>query len=170
MLIKIAKFMKIKIIILILSLISGCSYSVYTTGYPHLKTISILPIGNKTEKYELRDLVFDELVTDFDSDGRLKLVSLSPDCQLECSIKDYSDKIYSYSGSSVNEYKVRILFSVTFTDLINNLILWQDESLMLSEIYSLSNENSQFKSEDEVQEEIIEKLFETIMKNTLEGW
>ncbi|MDP8267760.1 MAG: LPS assembly lipoprotein LptE [Candidatus Tenebribacter davisii] len=162
--------MKIKIIILILSLISGCSYSVYTTGYPHLKTISILPIGNKTEKYELRDLVFDELVTDFDSDGRLKLVSLSPDCQLECSIKDYSDKIYSYSGSSVNEYKVRILFSVTFTDLINNLILWQDESLMLSEIYSLSNENSQFKSEDEVQEEIIEKLFETIMKNTLEGW
>jgi len=170
MLIKIAKFMKIKIIILILSLISGCSYSVYTTGYPHLKTISILPIGNKTEKYELRDLVFDELVTDFDSDGRLKLVSLSPDCQLECSIKDYSDKIYSYSGSSVNEYKVRILFSVTFTDLINNLILWQDESLMLSEIYSLSNENSQFKSEDEVQEEIIEKLFETIMKNTLEEW
>jgi hypothetical protein len=162
--------MKIKIIILILSLISGCSYSVYTTGYPHLKTISILPIGNKTEKYELRDLVFDELVTDFDSDGRLKLVSLSPDCQLECSIKDYSDKIYSYSGSSVNEYKVRILFSVTFTDLINNLILWQDESLMLSEIYSLSNENSQFKSEDEVQEEIIEKLFETIMKNTLEEW
>ena len=151
-------------------LISGCSYSVYTTGYPHLKTIQILAVENQTSNYDLRDLVFNSLVDSYESDGRLKLVGMSPDCQLECSILDYSNKIVSYSGSSIDEYEVRVLFEVTFTDLKKNLVIWQNGSLMKSERYSLSDENSIFKSEEDAQEEIISKLFDTIMKNTLEEW
>jgi len=41
---------------------------------------------------------------------------------------------------------------------------------MQSERYSLSDENSLFKSEVEAQEEITNKLFDSIMKNTLEEW
>ena len=162
--------MKFKIIMLIALLIAGCSYSVYTTGYPHLKTIQVLPVENQTSNYDLRDLVFNSLVDSYESDGRLKLVGLSPDCQLECSILDYSNKIVSYSGSSIDEYEVRVLFDVTFTDLKKNQVIWQNSSLMQSERYSLSDENSLYKSEEDAQEEIVNKLFDTIMKNTLEEW
>ena len=162
--------MKFKIIMLTVLLISGCSYSVYTTGYPHLKTIHVLPIENQTSNYDLRDMVFNFLVDNYESDGRLKLVGLSPDCHLECHILDYANKIVSYSGSSIDEYEVRVLFDVTFTDLKKNQVIWQNSSLMQSERYSLSDENSLYKSEEDAQEEIINKLFDTIMKNTLEEW
>ena len=162
--------MKFKIIMLSVLLIAGCSYSVYTTGYPHLKTIQVLPIENQTSNYDFRDMVFNSLVDSYESDGRLKLVGLSPDCQLECSILDYSNKIVSYSGSSIDEYEVRVLFHVAFTDLKKNQVIWQNVSLMQSERYSLSDENSLYKSEEDAQEEITSKFFDTIMKNTLEEW
>ncbi len=162
--------MKLIKMLLFVLLITGCSYSVYTTGYPHLKTVLIFPVENQTSNYNLRDMVFNSLVNAYESDGRLKLVGLSPDCQIECTIMDYSNKIATYSGSSVDEYEVRILFNVVFTDLKKNQVLWENNSLMLSERYSLSDENSQFASEEEAQEEITNKLFDTIMKNTLEEW
>ncbi|MDP8201955.1 MAG: LPS assembly lipoprotein LptE [Candidatus Tenebribacter burtonii] len=162
--------MKFEIILVITLLIIGCSYSVYTTGYPYLKTVLILPVENQTSNYDLLDLAFNSLIDSYEMDGRLKLVGLSPDCQLECSIHDYSNKIFSYSGSSIDEYEVRILFDITFTDLLKNTVLWQNSSLVISERYSISDENSQFKSEVESQEEIFVKLFEIIMKNTLEEW
>ena len=149
---------------------TGCSYSVYTTGYPHLKTILILPVENQTTNYNLRDMVLNSLVDSYESDGRLKLVGISPDCQLECSILDYTNKIVTYSGSSIEEYEVRVLFKMIFTDLKKNQVIWQNDSIIVSERYSLSDENSLYKSEDEAQEEIINKLFDSIMKNTLEEW
>ena len=151
-------------------LITGCSYSVYTTGYPHLKTIQVLPVENYTSNYDLRDIVVNSFIDNFESDGRLKLVGLSPDCQLECNILDYSNKIVSYSGSSIDEYEVRVLFNVVFTDLKENQIIWENQSLMQSERYSLSDVNSVYKSELDAQEEISNKLFDTIMRNTLEEW
>ena len=111
------KFIKL---ILFVLLIASCSYSVYTTGYPHLKTIKVLPLENQTSNYDLRDIFFNSLVDSYESDGRLKLVGLSPDCQIDCSILDYSNKIVTYSGSSIDEYEVRILFDMIFTDLKKN--------------------------------------------------
>jgi hypothetical protein len=162
--------MKFKIIMFVNLLILSCSYSFYTTGYPHLKTVQILPIENQTNNYDLRNMIFNSLVDSYESDGRLKLVGLSPDCQLECSILDYSNKIVAYSGSAIDEYEVRVLFDLTFTDLKKNQVIWQNGSLLQSERYSLSDENSLLKSEEEAQEEITSKLFDTIMKNTLEEW
>lgn len=162
--------MKKEIIILIVSLIIGCSYSVYTTGYPHLKTMKLLPIVNHTNEYDLSDVVLSSLMQQYELDGRLKSVGMSPDCQLECTIMDYSNKIVTYSGATVDEYEVKVLFDVVFTDLKKNEVIWENRSLMLSEAYSSSDENSEFTTEDEAQEEIVVRLFETIMKNTLEEW
>ncbi len=162
--------MKYILKVLVILLFTSCSYSVYTTGYPHLKTIQVLPLENLTNNYELRDLVFNMLTDSYESDGRLKLVSLSPDCQLECSILDYSNKILTYSGSTIDEYEVRVLFLVTLTDLVKNQVIWSNSQLLLSENYSQSLENNKFTSEIEAQEEIIVKLFDTLMKNTLEEW
>ena len=148
----------------------ACSYSVYTTGFPHLKTIAILPFENNTTEYNLEEVIFNNLTNYFENDGRLKIVSISPDCQLEGQILDYSNKILTYAGSDVDEYEVRVLFSITFTDLKKNNIIWQNKALIISETYSSSDETSEFSTEEEAQNEIIKDMFDIIIKESLEEW
>ncbi len=162
--------MKKSMFIVLVIILCSCTYSVYTTGYPHLKSISITPFENKTTQYNLEENIHISLSGNFESDGRLKIVGLSPDCQLYGEILDYSNKILSYAGSSVEEYEVRILFKISFTDLKKNTIILKNDALQLSETYSSSEEISEFKTEEEAQEKIINDLFDYIIKESLEEW
>ena len=155
---------------MVLTIIVSCSYSVYTNSYPHLDSISILSFENKTTKYEFEETLSNKLTELFEDDGRLKIATISSDCLLSGQITDYSKKILTYSGSTVDEYTVKILFKVNFNDLTNNKTIWNNDSLVLSETFSATNENIEFKTEEEAQEEIINKLFDTIMKSSLEQW
>ena len=150
--------------------ILSCSYSVYSTGYPHLKTITILQFQNNTTEYQLESEIFQDLSDRFDQDGRLGIVSISPDCQLEGMIQDYSDKIYSYNTEGIEEYRIRILFKIIFTDLVKNEVIYQDESLVLSAEYSTADPEAEFTSDEEARYEIYKDLFELIVKETLEQW
>jgi len=160
-----------KYIIFLLSIILiSCSYSVYQSGYPHLKTISIKPFLNKTTIYELEENLFNNLSDYFIKDGRLKVVTISPDCTLEGEIVDYQNKIYKYSDSGVDEYQVSILFRISFIDLIKNNVIYNNDSLILKETYSQDDLNSDFSTEEEAQEEIFSDLFDFIIKKSLEEW
>lgn len=162
--------MKKSLFLLFIAVLCSCTYSVYSTGYPHLKSIIIIPFENKTTQYNLEENIHNSLSSNFESDGRLKIVGISPDCQLEGEILDYSNKILSYAGSNVEEYEVRILFKVSFTDLKKNNIILKNDALQLSETYSSSEEISEFKTEEETQEKIINDLFDYIIKESLEEW
>jgi hypothetical protein len=143
---------------------------VHTNSYPHLDTISILPFENKTTEYELEEALNNKLTELFEDDGRLKITTATSDCRLSGQITDYSKKILTYSGSEVDEYTVKILFKVNFDDLTSSKTVWNNDSIVLSETFSATNENIEFKTEEEAQEEIMNKLFDTIMKSSLEQW
>lgn len=162
--------MKNVMISLFLLLIIGCTYSVYSSGYPHLKTISVRSFENNTTEYSLDEKVFNSLSNLFSNDARLSLVAISPDCILEGEILDYSNEIFSYAGSTVDQYQVQILFSLRFTDLVDNKIIWQNSSLLLKETYSASDPNIIYKTEDSAQEKIIKDLFDLILSKSLEEW
>lgn len=159
------------IILLIISIVFvGCSYSVYSTGYPHLKTITVQQFQNSTTEYQLESELFQELSERFEQDGRLRIVSISPDCQIEGGILDYSDKIYSYNTEGIEEYQVRILFKIIFTDLVKNEVIYQNDSLVLSAEYSSADPEAEFTTEEEARYEIYKDLFDLIVKETLEQW
>ena len=69
-------------------LICGCTYSVFYNAYPHLKTIYVVPFENNTSEYALAQDFQSSLVNQFQSDGRLKISTLSPDARIEGSILD----------------------------------------------------------------------------------
>ena len=150
--------------------LAACSYSIYSSGLPHLKTISINSFQNKTTEYDLEEDIYITLSDKFSSDGRLSIVTISPDCILEGEILDYSNEVLKYAGSSVDEYEVKILFNIIFTDLVKNKVIWQNPSLLLSETYSASDSNITYKTEEAAQTKIIQDLFDTILKNSLEEW
>lgn len=159
-----------KIIYAVSLLILSCSYSVYSSAYPHLKTINILQFENKTTEYSLSEEVYVSLSNDFNNDGRLRLVEISPDCQLTGEILDYSDKIYGYTKSDIEEYEVKILMKISMLDLTNNEIIWKNDNLLLREVYSIDDINSEFATEEEARNEIFKNLFDLIVKNSLEKW
>ncbi|MCF7918611.1 MAG: hypothetical protein K9N06_01705 [Candidatus Cloacimonetes bacterium] len=155
---------------IIILLLSGCAYSVYSNSLPHLKTIAISSFENKSGEFELEENIQDFLLNRFDKDGRLRVVTLAPDCILEGTIMDYSRKIDTYDETGIEEYAVKILFRLKFTDLTVNEIIWEKDSLILTEVYSENSEAAEFQSEEEAREAIYEKLFAEFMKNTLEQW
>ena len=155
---------------LILIVITGCSYSVYSSGYPHLKTIHIDGFENRTVEYELEEEINNSIADKFDSDGRLRLVDISPDCQLSGEILDYNNKIYGYTESNIEEYEVKILFKISLLDLTNNEVILKTDSLILREEYSSDELFSDFQTEEEAREEIYNDLFDYIIKNSLEKW
>ncbi len=161
--------MKKIIIATILMVILGCTYSVYSSGMPHLKKIKITEFENKTKEYELEAKLLDSLSDNFIQDGRLRLADLSPDCLLTGEIIDYSNKLTTYGSSGVDEYEVRILFSVEFTDLVKNEVIWKSSNLVLSQVYS-NDETTQIQSEEDAIEEIQDQLFERILRESLEEW
>lgn len=159
------------IIAYFLAFTTGCSYSVYSSGYPHLKTITINIFTNQTTQYNLEQDLLLDLSNRFIQDGRLQIVGLSPDCQLEGEIMDYTNKIWRYSETGVEEYEVRILFKVIFTDLVKNEVIYRNDTLSLREVYASTAENEEdFNTEEAAQSEIFRKLFEAIIRVSLDEW
>jgi hypothetical protein len=157
----------------IIFLLAGCSYSVYSNAYPYLKTILIHPFPNKTVEYALADDLLNSLNSKFQQDARLRPVSLSPDCQLEGSILDFQEKVFSYDeNNSVEEYQVQILFSITLTDLVKNQVIYENKSLLITERYAAREgvTTTRFKSKQEAEQEIFQRLFDEILKHSLESW
>jgi hypothetical protein len=131
-----------------------------------------MAFDNKSSEFSLGDIVYNRLSNALRDDGRLRLVTQQPDCSLEGSVLGFSEKIYSYDESNnVQDYIVTITFSVTFTDLVNNKVVYENKNLPVTEIYGDTDEStSRFKTKTEAINEICDKLFKTVMQNTLESW
>jgi hypothetical protein len=157
---------------LLLAVLFGCSYSVYSNAYPHLKKIAVRAFENRSNQFDLGDKVLNRLSESFQNDGRLKLVTQQPDCTLEGSIQSFDENIYSFdSGNNVQDYMLRLTCSVTFTDLIENSVIYENKNLVLTEPYAVSaSSTAKSKSKEEATDELISQLFKTIVQNSLETW
>jgi len=166
------KFIKYFIVVSIIMLF-GCSYSLRTNQYPYLKTIRILPVENRTTESNI-DLEVSEYLSDnFQKDGRLLQVTESPDVLLECALTFYEEIIYSSdSANNIEEYQVKMNFSVKMTDLINDIVLYENKRLALSKRYATNDAitSADYNNRDDAETGIYEELFTKIIQNTLEDW
>ncbi len=163
------KFIVIPLLALVLS---GCVYSVYSNAYPHLKKISVRAFENRSSEFDLGDKVLNELTRQFRDDGRLKVVTQQPDCTLEGTLLSFEENIYSYdAANNVQDYQLKLVCSVVFTDLIENQVIYENKSLTLMEAYAVSEESSaRFTTKEEATDELIKNLFRIVIQNSLETW
>lgn len=165
----------VKIIISLICLallVTGCAYSVFSNAYPHLKKIRIAAFDNKSTEFDLGEKSLNMLSSAFRDDGRLRPVTQSPDCLLEGSVTSFEEKIYSFdSANNVQDYQIRIGFKISLTDLINNQTIYENNALVISELYAVSTESSaKFNNREDAIDEIINNLFKNIIQNSLENW
>lgn len=157
---------------MILVVMAGCYYSVYSNAYPHLKNIRVEPIENKSAEFGLSDKALNDLSSLVRNDGRLKMVTQDPDCSLEGTIVSFEEKIYSYnSANQVQDYQLIMVISVIFTDLVRNEVIYENPALRVTELYKVSDDSTaRFSSKEEALSEIFSNVFKTVVQNSLEAW
>ncbi|MDD3049624.1 MAG: LPS assembly lipoprotein LptE [Candidatus Cloacimonetes bacterium] len=163
---------KIIAILITVSMLISCSYSVYMSAYPHLRTIDVKIFDNKSDTYEIESELNDSLVRQFLIDSRLKIASVEVDCILTGVIKAYENKIVSFNvEEAVDEYEVSIAYDIDFFDNVNSQTLWKAENAIIrKKYYPNSTDDLKIKTEEEARQEIFEDIFKKIMENTLEKW
>ena len=165
-------YLKSMIIITLLALTMGCTYSLFMNAFPHLRNIQIDTFENNTSEYALAQELQEALANTFQNDGRLRLTTRDPDSFIEGSILDYRNEIDGYDiFGNISAYRVTILFSITFTDMRFNEVIFENSALRLSETYSPNTDNPELLStETQAQQSIFDELFRTIVRSTLEAW
>ncbi len=166
------KILYIKAFVAALLLVLGCTYSLRMNQYPHLRDVMVASFENDTVELYLEEDLRSSLISFFQQDGRLRIAYENPDSRIEGRLLEYSDTIYGYDiDQTVEEYQVRLVMSITFTDLVRNEVIWENKSLSLTERYSSrATETVEFMSEEEARDEIYEELFRIIIRNSLEAW
>lgn len=162
----------IKGLLVVLVVLTGCSYSVRLNQLPHLRDLMISPLENETLELYLEEDLRNSLISSFQQDGRLRIAYDNPDSRIDGRLIEYSNKIYGYdTDKNIEEYQVRLQMSLVFTDLVRNEVIYENKALTLTERYSpYTVESVRFKSEEEALEEIFKELFRTIIRNSLEAW
>lgn len=162
----------ITILLILLIVIAGCSYSFYMSAYPYLETIKITEFKNETDQYDLEIEIIEYMSNIFNSENRLRTVDINPDAELSGKVINYeSDNIIDFDKNQlVEQYELKITFSLVFTDLVNNQVLWQSDNLTISEQYYPNSEEQTITTEQQARDEIFSKLYDKLIKNTLEKW
>ena len=112
------------VLTLLLTTLFGCSYSVYSNTYPHLKKVRIAAFENRSSEFKIGEDIFSGLNLQFRSDGRLKPVTQDPDCLIEGVINSFTENIQSYDANNkIQDYRLTLNLSITFTDLTKNEVI-----------------------------------------------
>jgi hypothetical protein len=150
----------------VLAGLAGC-YSFSGTTLPsHLRTLRILPVGNKTLESALPDRVSQGLEDGFRQRTNLRKVNEGGDAELSATLTSYSHRPQSISGDRVTHYRVDILLSVAFVDREKGDTLYQDSQVPGYGPYSIDKG----ETEEVGQRLAIESAVKVILDQAVSGW
>jgi hypothetical protein len=153
-------------VIILVLLGSACAYGLSGSLPSYLQTIKVSPFRSRVTEYgleqELTSLVTEKLVMD----GRLAVVTSGQNSELAATVAAWARTPYSYtSAEQVEEYKLEIRMELTFTDLIVESDILDNESITIWIVYDPSAE-----SEQEARGRLLVETAEEMVRRCLSGW
>jgi len=146
-------------------------YSFSGSGLPsHIRTVAVPVFGNRTAEIGIKETLTDAVTEVLITDGRLRVVGPElADSIIEGTVVDYKEQAYTYDRSeNVQEYIVRIYVDVSYQDVRNRAIIWEEKRMEGWGTYDVSV--SPPEEIDDGRERAIAKLAEDIVNKTLSGW
>jgi len=177
---------RVLLLVLLLSItLPGCGYTTKTLLPSHVKTIYIDNVHNKIditketgydEAYEIYrpglEREIKKAIKDrFIFDGKLKVVNKKEkaDSVLNCDILDFEKQPLRYRDDrTIEEYRLKLVVSLKFTDLVDNKVLIDDSEFVGEDTYSLSGPF--VSSESSAQTEAITDLVRRIVERVVDIW
>jgi hypothetical protein len=146
-------------------------YSFSGSGLPaHIRTVAVPIFGNQTTEIGIRENLTDAITEALVTDGRLRVVGReSADSIIEGTVVDYKEQAYTYDRSeNVQEYIVRIYVDVSYQDVKNRSIIWEEKRMEGWGTYDVSVDPPE--DVDAGRERAIAKLAQDIVNKILAGW
>lgn len=117
--------------ILVLCVVSSCTYSFKSGVFPH--TLSIAPLENQTQNADIERILTDELLDAFIKDGRVRMESPG-DFILKGIITEYTRQPSAYNSSGdIEEYRLSVKSRFSLADTSKEEVEWEkgiDESVV----------------------------------------
>jgi hypothetical protein len=151
---------------LALAALCGCYSFSGTTLPPHLRTVHIDPVVNRTLESAVADQVTRGLEDGFRKRSNLRRVNDDGDAELVCVLTDYSHRPQSTAGDRVTSYRVDILASIRFIDRVKGDTLYKDDRVPGFGEYFIDKGQTEATG----QALAIENLVKVVLDNTVSGW
>jgi len=148
--------------------LAGCAvYTFNPAGKSEIQAIAVQRFDNQTTEYELADRLTDLVIDAFLKDGTFKVVSAeNADAALSGVLTRYDRKPYEYDENDVVlSYSVTLTFDVTLTNpRDNDAELWR-ETMVQEGVYQVDGQ-----TEQDGQNEAVQRLITTIINRTTKSW
>lgn len=168
---------KIVSLLLLLSLLSGCSYALKLSLPENIKKIAIPTFTNKTMKYGIETKLTDAVIRQFLVDGRLEVVDKDKaDAVLEGVISHYLLQPLAYDANNVViQYRLKMDVDVKLVDLKENKVLWVQEQVGgitggSTTFYVSGSTGFAIETEYDAQLRVYDKIARDIVNRTIYGW
>ncbi len=148
-------------------------YSFSARTARHIGSIAIPFMENDTVQYGLAEALTDALVTGFIEDNQLRVVpEEEADSVLEGSVIGYRRVPQVYKANeSVELFRVHVKVSLVYHDRVRGVAVWESASLEEWGEYSLTGEGAEGRTtEEEAQEQAIQKIVSRVLAQTVESW
>ena len=119
------------LLVFVTCLATGCGYSFRGNLPSHIKTVAVPIFKNRTEAPGLENTITSAVISAFSNGGRLRVVPVEQaDSILEGEIVGYQiDGAGFDRNQNVQAYHLRVVLNVTFRDVRQNKMLWQENGL-----------------------------------------
>ncbi len=160
-------------LLLSVTLLSGCLYGFQAgAGFPpYVKTVAIVPFENDTNRPELTDEIFQQLLREFPrSQGLQPAGEDVADAVIRGTIQRYDLTTPSYRSGGTREnvevlqQQVTLVVEVQIINLVDNQILWESRSV------SGQGQYLQGETEDAGLTQAIQQIVQRIIDGAQSNW
>ena len=145
----------------------GCYSFSGSTLPPHLNTVRIPPVENRTLQSSLADELTRELISGFRSRGNLTEVNEGGDAELLVTLTNYSHAPEVLGrGDDVSTFRVNIWVNVRFYDNEKDKVLFEENRIPGYGAYTIARG----ETEETGQRRAVENLVQVILDKTVSGW
>jgi outer membrane lipopolysaccharide assembly protein LptE/RlpB len=117
------------LLLLLAPLLGGCAYSFKGSLPPHLRTVAIPPIENRTAEFGVAEELTELVLARFLRDGLLKVSGEeSADSRLDLAFTQISEAPFAYtSEEQTTQVRLTIRLQAEFWDRVENRSLWKKD-------------------------------------------
>lgn len=152
-------------------LLSCYSFSARTST--HITSVAVPFFENRTNRYGLDDQLTAAVAQGFLEDGALKVVDEGEaDSVLRGSITEYTRKAAVFDEiENVTKVRVVITLDVSYRDLLTGNIVWEQKGLsQWGEYRPIASDDDPAETEEDGQNEAIQKIVQDILARSIETW
>jgi hypothetical protein len=158
-------------VFLLAAALSGCYTFNAASVPPHLKTLEIPVVANRTLEVALAEELTQALIDRFVKDNLLDVVADDADAILEGEITRYENRVFGFNAQQrADEYIVVMAARLTFRDRVKSKEMWSEEAVQGRASYFLGASGSAVSTEEEARQLAIKQIVDFAVSRSVEAW